>query len=83
MAGMYVVYHGAEGMKRIANNINKAARFLAIELEKLGYKLKHKEFFDTIFVEIPEGLKSKDIQAIALKNKMNFRYCCEKYVEFY
>lgn len=80
MAGMYVVYHGAEGMKRIANNINKAARFLAIELEKLGYKLKHKEFFDTIFVEIPEGLKSKDIQAIALKNKMNFRYCCEKYV---
>lgn len=80
MAGMYVVYHGPQGMKRIANNINKSARFLAKELQKLGYKLKNTDFFDTVLVELPANIKSCDIQAIALNYNINFRYSCEKYV---
>lgn len=80
MAGMYAVYHGPEGLKRIATNIYESAKFIAAELVKLGYNIKHQNFFDTIEVELPEGVKSCDIQAIALNYKINFRYKCEKHI---
>ncbi|MDD3686233.1 MAG: aminomethyl-transferring glycine dehydrogenase [Bacteroidales bacterium] len=80
MAGMYAVYHGPEGLKRIATNIYESAKFIGCELMKLGYKIKNQDFFDTIQVELPDGVKSCDIQAIALNYKINFRYMCEKHV---
>lgn len=80
MAGMYAVYHGPEGLKRIATNIYESAKFIGCELMKLGYTIKNQDFFDTIQVELPDGVKSCDIQAIALNYKINFRYMCEKYV---
>jgi glycine dehydrogenase len=44
MAGMYAVYHGAEGLIRIARHIHQSAGFLSAQLEKLGYKQKNKSF---------------------------------------
>lgn len=71
MAGMYAVYHGADGLKRIATHAHDAARKIAGCLEKAGYKLTTKNFFDTIEIT---GVNAKDIQAAALAKQINFFY---------
>lgn len=50
MAGFFAVYHGAEGIRRIALHAHSHAVVVADMLEKLGYELKTKNFFDTIEV---------------------------------
>ena len=74
MAGMYAVYHGAEGLIRIARHVHQSAGMLSAQLEKLGYKQKNKSFFDTLRVELPEGIKSGDIEKKAVENRINFLY---------
>ncbi|PYI81762.1 MAG: glycine dehydrogenase (aminomethyl-transferring), partial [Verrucomicrobia bacterium] len=39
MAAMYAVYHGPEGLKKIAERIHRLARLLAAGLERLGYRV--------------------------------------------
>jgi len=80
MAGMYAVYHGPDGLKRIANNIYESAKFIGCELIKLGYTIKNQDFFDTIQVELPANIMSCEIRAIALNYKINFNYTCENSV---
>ena len=48
MSGMYAVYHGPEGLKKIAERVNYLSAKLAISLEKAGYEVVHEYFFDTI-----------------------------------
>ncbi|MBQ1731919.1 MAG: aminomethyl-transferring glycine dehydrogenase, partial [Bacteroidales bacterium] len=79
MAGFYVVYHGPEGMRRIANNIYSSAKFLAAEIKKLGYKIEHTNIFDTVIVS---GADKKAIEKLALQRKINFHYIDEKTVGF-
>jgi glycine dehydrogenase len=74
MAGMYAVYHGAEGLKRIAIHIHSHARALASALQKLGYGIIHKNFFDTLKVNLPAGIISGKIKEIALRNEVNLFY---------
>ena len=79
MAGFYVVYHGPEGMRRIANNIYSSAKFLAAEIKKLGYKIEHTNIFDTVIVS---GADKKAVEKLALQRKINFHYIDEKTVGF-
>ncbi len=52
MAGMYAVYHGPEGLKRIALQVNGLASTLKEGLGQLGFKSAvGPDFFDTICVE--------------------------------
>lgn len=74
MAGMYAVYHGAEGLKRIANHIHTHTVTLAKGLEKSGYKVENKDFFDTLKVTPTGGVDADKIRVIALKNKVNLLY---------
>ena len=53
MAGMYAVYHGPEGLRRIAGEVNRSARSLAAQLRASGYAIVHPTFFDTIQVRVP------------------------------
>jgi glycine dehydrogenase len=55
VAGMYAVYHGAEGLRGIARRVHRRAAQLAAGLEAAGFELLHREFFDTIVVETPGG----------------------------
>ena len=48
MSGMYAVYHGPEGLKKIAERVNYLSAKLAKSLEKAGYEIVHEYFFDTI-----------------------------------
>jgi glycine dehydrogenase len=72
MAGMYVVYHGPDGLKRIAERIHNLSRILARGLMKLGHKVMHDDYFDTIRVK-PAASVLKAILATAMVQKMNFR----------
>lgn len=71
MAGMYAVYHGPEGIKRIALRAHKCATVVATDLEKLGYKLTTKNFFDTIEVT---GVNADEIRKAAEANQINLFY---------
>lgn len=80
MAGMYAVYHGPEGIRDTANHVHSLAATLEQELSKLGYKQINPGFFDTIKVQLPEGVKSCDIQAAALSKEINFFYIDAQHV---
>lgn len=77
MAGMYAVYHGPEGIKMIARHAHSHAVAVANSLEKLGYKLTTRNFFDTLEVTLPAEIKAADIQKIALQHEVNFFYKAE------
>ena len=74
MAGFYAVYHGKEGVSRIAERVHSIAYQIAQEVEKLGYKQVNEEFFDTIRIQLPEGVKVEYVERYSLKLEMNFRY---------
>lgn len=71
MAGMYAVYHGKEGLQRIALNAHSHAAAIAQNIEKLGFKVKNHNFFDTI--EIIE-IDQEKLQTISVKHGFNFGY---------
>ena len=74
MAGMYAAYHGPEGLKRIATNIHSGAAYLARKLKELNYKVVHNDFFDTVLIEIPDGITSKTLRQMAEEREINFYY---------
>ena len=55
MAGMYAVWHGPEGLSRIARRINLQARLLAAAARSGGATLRHNAFFDTIALDVPDA----------------------------
>jgi len=52
MASMYAVFHGPQGLKAIAQSVHQKTVRLAKGLEKLGYTVEPKTFFDTITIEV-------------------------------
>ena len=50
MASMYAVYHGPEGLRRIAERIHALSAVLAEGLRRLGYAVGSEPFFDTVRV---------------------------------
>ena len=73
VASMYAVYHGPEGLKRIALRVHALARALAEGLGRLGRRVSGEPFFDTVRVELGEEEIEK-IRAGALSRGINFRY---------
>ncbi len=63
MAGMYGVYHGPEGLKRIAIDIHRKAQGMSDALKALGYTPLNTHLFDTVHVEADAALKSAVRQA--------------------
>jgi glycine dehydrogenase len=54
MAGMYAVFHGPEGLRRIAERVHGLAVVLAAGLRQLGFDIGSQEFFDTIRVRLTQ-----------------------------
>jgi glycine dehydrogenase len=73
MAGMYAVYHGPAGLKKIARHINILAGVLSQEIKKYGYKQINDHFFDTLQIELPENVFAENIKQMAEAKDMNFR----------
>ena len=74
MAGMYAVWHGPEGIRQIARHINILAGVLSQEIQKYGYRQINEHFFDTLLIELPEGVNADLIRQKTLENQMNLRY---------
>ncbi|HNK29232.1 MAG TPA: glycine dehydrogenase, partial [Ferruginibacter sp.] len=54
MAAMYAVYHGPDGLKKIAQRIHILTAAIAKSLETNGIKLVNTTFFDTLTFEVPD-----------------------------
>ena len=58
LAGMYAVYHGATGLRRIATRIHALATAFANAVKSAGFAVKHDVFFDTVLVECGDKAQS-------------------------
>ncbi|MFD1000600.1 aminomethyl-transferring glycine dehydrogenase [Ohtaekwangia kribbensis] len=77
MAGMYAVYHGAEGLKKIAGRIHALAKSLDSGLKTLGFKQVNENYFDTLKIAVGD---KKAIEREAVKREINFRYYADNHV---
>ena len=71
IASMYAVYHGPQGLKRIAERVAAFTAILARGLQAMGYTLAHSTAFDTITVQT--GNATKLIAARAVTAGANLR----------
>ena len=53
VSAMFAVYHGPEGLARIARRAHRHAAVLAAGLRAAGHRLAHEAFFDTVTVVAP------------------------------
>ena len=72
MASMYAVYHGPEGLRRIAERVHLLTGVLREGLKRLGYAVGDASYFDTIHVELGSVDVDKLLSA-ARARKINFR----------
>jgi len=73
MAGMYAVYHGPEGVRRIARRVHALALTLAEGLRRLGYDLGNDPFFDTLRVSLAGRSTADTVLAAARARRINLR----------
>ena len=71
MAAMYAVWHGPEGIARIAGKVARLTAITAEGLRRLGYDLANDAFFDTLTVRTPG--RARRIAAKALEKRINLR----------
>lgn len=60
MASMYAVYHGPEGLKKIALRVHRQASILALALKQLGLEVVNTQWFDTLTIKTPNAKKIHD-----------------------
>ncbi|MCA6416180.1 MAG: aminomethyl-transferring glycine dehydrogenase, partial [Cytophagales bacterium] len=77
MASMYAVYHGPEGLKKIAGRIHGLANVLESNLKAAGFKQVNAAYFDTLKIAVAD---KKAIEREAIKHELNFRYFNDDYV---
>lgn len=70
MVGFYAVYHGPEGLGRIARHIYSHTAAVASALKAMGYELASENFFDTLQVEAEVAV----VQQLSLERGINFFY---------
>ena len=73
IAGMYAVYHGPEGLRRIATRVHGLALTLARGLGKLGFKLPSAPFFDTVRVGCRDAAQAEAVLTAARARRINLR----------
>jgi glycine dehydrogenase len=79
MAGMYAVYHGPQGLRRIAEHVYGSTRLLARGLERAGHRLAAADTFDTLTLEL-SGRSAAQIHAAARQKGINLRPVDERRV---
>jgi len=69
MASMYAVYHGPDGLVRIARRTHRLAAILAAALRQVGVQVAD-GFFDTLHVT---GVDAAEIHGYASRSRLNLR----------
>lgn len=70
MASMYAVYHGPDGLKKIAQRVHLLTAMAAEGLRQLGYEVSNTAYFDTLKITTP---KADAVCKQAETLHMNFR----------
>ncbi|MBD0305617.1 MAG: aminomethyl-transferring glycine dehydrogenase [Nitrospiraceae bacterium] len=76
MASMYAVYHGPEGLRRIAQRMHGLATVLAEGLRRLGNQVGQNPFFDTVKVVLTSRSDGHTVDALlarARERRINLR----------
>jgi len=72
IAGMYAVWHGPDGLTRIARRVHRRATLLAAGAEKLGHGVPNDVYFDTVRVTL-KGTTADAVVAAAESRGINLR----------
>ncbi len=72
IAALYCVYHGPNGVRRIAQRINHNTRLLADKLKQINVNVVNDHYFDTLLISAP-GQARRAVNA-ALENDINIRF---------
>jgi len=72
MAGLYAVYHGPEGVRRIARRVHELTRALFAGLVRLGHDAGDRPFFDTLRIR-PRGIAAGQVIDAARERMINLR----------
>ena len=73
IAGMYAVYHGPEGLTRIAGRVHQLTAALAAGLKAGGVTLANDTFFDTLTADLGDKGKADMVIAAARAKAVNLR----------
>ena len=71
MAGFYALYHGKEGLFRIAEKVNFLTATLKENLSMIGLESKNDNFFDTLVIHTKS--ETNAIHSRAINNEINLR----------
>ncbi len=77
MASMYAVYHGPEGLRKIAGRIHGLTKMLESGIKTLGLKQVNENYFDTLKIAVAD---KKAIEREAHKKEVNFKYFADNHV---
>lgn len=77
MAGFFGIYHGAEGLREIAETIHGKAVYLSEMLQAYGYEQENTEFFDTLKIRTDNVALLRNL---ALEKGINLYYDPEGWV---
>ena len=72
IASMYAVYHGPDGLRRIAARVHRLATVLAAGLREGGVALSDGPFFDTLTAKVPG--RAAAVVAAACSAGVNLRF---------
>jgi len=72
IASMYAVYHGPEGLKRIARRVHGLTLAFAEGLRRLGYTLPDAACFDTVTIQLSDA-QARDVMNAAVARQINLR----------
>ena len=78
MSGMYAVWHGPDGLVRMAARVHHLAETFAQGVRDLGHTVLHDDFFDTVLVRPAASRPVTAIRAEAEKRQMNLRYLSDE-----
>lgn len=71
ISGFYAIYHGAKGLRLIANRVHRMTQILASGLSQLGYEIINDAYFDTLTVSAPG--RARRLAASARESRINLR----------
>jgi glycine dehydrogenase len=71
LAALYAVYHGPDGLSRIAERVHRLTVIMAEGLRRLGYQVLHEAFFDTVTLYLPGN--ARRLAAAARASRINLR----------
>lgn len=77
MAAMYAVYHGPEGLKKIAQRVALLTQIAADAIESRGFELTSNNYFDTITIKVES---TDSIHTKSKNQRINLRYVDDKHV---